>query len=253
MSRRAANALTVGLLVGLLCLLSLTAPRWARLLRQEAPVEDDPLASEASDAGAIKRPEQGTEREASRTIGVRLYLEAPDRVGLVPEERQVAFSSDLSVQIKTVVEELVKGSTAGLLPPLAEGTRVLAVFVTARGVAYLSLSAEAAATGGGVRSELHSVYAVVDTITANFPAIRRVQILIGDRESPTLGGHVDISRPLLPDMTFIALPVAESPPPSAAASPAPGLASPAAPVPTASPRQTQAPPPPSPAPEGGHP
>jgi hypothetical protein len=38
----------------------------------------------------------------------------------------------------------------------------------------------------------------------NFPAIRRVQILVDDHPAETLAGHVDLSRPLTPDMTLLA-------------------------------------------------
>ena len=83
---------------------------------------------------------------------------------------------------------------------------MLEVFVTARGVAYVDLSGEAAAQPGGSRSELLTVYSIVNSLVANFPAIRSVQILLEDRMVTSLGGHVDLSRPLPADMTLVALP-----------------------------------------------
>ena len=120
-----------------------------------------------------------------------------------------------------VVEELARGSQMGLLPSLPPGTRVLEVFVTARGVAYVDLSKEAAtAVGRGSDDELITVYSVVNSLTSNFPsAVKRVQIVIEDHQVPTLAGHVDLTRPLAPDMTYLAastLTPAASPPPSAA-------------------------------------
>jgi hypothetical protein len=44
------------------------------------------------------------------------------------------------------------------------------------------------------------------------------QILVEDKPVRTLAGHVDLARPLGPDMTFLVLP---SPPAARAASPAP--------------------------------
>jgi hypothetical protein len=61
------------------------------------------------------------------------------------------------------------------------------------------------------------VYSVVNTITTNFPAVTRVQILVGDRPVTSLAGHVDVSRPLPADMTLVALP----PPAAPEGSPAP--------------------------------
>ena len=71
--------------------------------------------------------------------------------------------------------------------------------MTARGVAYVDLSKEAAAgAAGGSEAELITVYSVVNSLTANFPAVKRVQILVEDKPAATLAGHVDLTRPLPP-------------------------------------------------------
>ena len=210
MTARQANVLTAVGLAGLLATVAFTAPRWAALLRSPATsVETDEAAAEETPRPA---PEEGS---AGRRISVRLYFEAPDRDGLLPEEREIAISPDLAGQLRTVVEELAKGSTTGLLATLPPGTRVLEVFVQARGVAHVDLSAEAGAgLPGGSRAELFTVYSIVNTIVTNFPSVSRVRILVDDRPLTSLGGHVDLSRPLPPDMTLVALPA-----PSAEASP----------------------------------
>jgi spore germination protein GerM len=214
MTARQANLLTAAGLLALMALVTLTAPRWARFLRQplSSAAEEEPTAASASLAP------RSPEAEAQTKISVRLYFEAGDRFGLVPEERLVPFASDLTRQIRLVIEELVRGSATGLLPPVAPGVKVLEVFVSARGVAYVNLSKEISdGFKGGSRAELLTVYAIVNSITANFPAVKRVQILVDDRTVSTLAGHVDLSRPLPADMTFVALP---SPPsPSSEASP----------------------------------
>jgi hypothetical protein len=210
---RAADALTVLGLAGLLATVSLTAPRWASLLRAPAAVEAEEPTADGTPAA-----EEGGEESASRRIRVRLYFEAPEQDGLLPEEREVAFSPDLAAQLRTVVEELAKGSSTGLGGTLPAGTRVLEVFVHASGVAFVDLSSEAAAgLPGGSKAELLTVYSIVNTVVTNFPAVRRVRLLVNDVAVESFAGHVDVSRPLPPDMTLLALP---SPPPS----PAPGEA-----------------------------
>jgi spore germination protein GerM len=217
MTPRLANLLTVVGLAGLLAAVGLSAPRWAALLR--APDATPEGEEVAADEAAPPEAESG-QTGAGRRISVRLYFEAPDREGLVSEERDVAFSSDLAHQVRTVVEELAKGSTTGLVATLPAGTRVLEVFVQARGVAFVDLSSEAASgLPGGSKAELLTVYSVVNTIVTNFPAVRRVRLLVDDQPVASLGGHVDVSRPLPPDMTLLALP---SPPPlEPVASPSP--------------------------------
>jgi len=215
---RQANALTVVGLAGLLASVALTAPRWATLLRAPAasPEADEPGVEEAASPVA-----EGLAPGAGRRISVRLYFEAPDREGLLPEEREVAFSADLTRQIRTVVEELAKGSTTGLVATLPPGTRVLEVFVQARGVAWVDLSSEATSgLIGGSKAEMLTVYSVVNTIVTNFPAVRRVRIVVDDQPVTSLGGHVDLSRPLPPDMTLVALPTPEPPPAESSPPPA---------------------------------
>jgi hypothetical protein len=39
--------------------------------------------------------------------------------------------------------------------------------------------------------------------------VSRVQIVLDDKPVTSLGGHIDLSRPLPPDMTLVALPPPE--------------------------------------------
>ncbi|HVO12253.1 MAG TPA: GerMN domain-containing protein [Vicinamibacteria bacterium] len=215
-----ANLLTAVGLAGLLAAVAFTSPRWAGALRASAvPIEGEEPAAEPTSAATAEPPAAGA---AGRRISVRLYFEAPDREGLLPEEREVAFSADLAQQIRIVVDELAKGSTTGLVSTLPAGTRVLDVFVHAGGVAYVDLSGEAASgLPGGSRAERLTVDSVVDTVVGNFPSTTRVQLLVDDRQVPSLGGHVDLSRPLPADLSVLA---AEAP---AAAPTAPAEATPA--------------------------
>ncbi len=208
MTSREANLLTALLLFLLALGLAFSAPRWARFLREPVGSVDDELAAGAAAGGA--RADGGA--EVRRTISVKLYFPSAETGGLLAEEREVPFSGDLSRQLRHVVEELVKGPKTGLLGALPPATKILEIFVTARGVAYVDLSKEIQPLPSlGAQGELLSVYALVNSVVANFPAVKRVQILVEDKPVDTLGGHVDLSRPLLPDMTFLSVP---SPSPS---------------------------------------
>ena len=221
MTPRQADVLTALGLVGLVATVGLTAPRWSALLRSPVGPPETEEAALGDTAAPAGEPAQAAAEDPARRISVRLYFEARDRDGLLPEERDIAFSPDLARQIRTVVEELAKGPTSELTATLPAGTRVLEVFVQAHGVACVSLSGEVASgLPGGSRAELLTVYSIVNTIVTNFPGVSRVQLVVNDQITSSLGGHVDLSRPLPPDMTLIALePPAASPSPSA--SPAP--------------------------------
>jgi sporulation and spore germination protein len=209
-------------LVLLLLVVGLLAPRWTRLLTRAEP--EDEAADET------RPPREEEPAAVGRTINVKLFFSGTDQPGLVMEERTVPFSSDLGAQLQAVVAELVLGSKAGLVPTLPPETKVLDVFVTPRGVAYVDVSKEAAVGTGGSHEELLSVYSIVNSLTVNFPAVKRVQILVDDRPVATLAGHVDLSHPLPPDMTLLA--AATVPPGAGEASPP----VPASPAPAAAPR-----------------
>jgi hypothetical protein len=225
---RLADVLSAVGLIGLLAGVPLTAPRWSRFFRQ--PLATTPEEPEAPAPGPAASPSP----EAQRTINVKLFFDAPDARGLVLEERAVPFSSDLAVQIRTLVEELTKGSNIGLVATLPASTKVLEVFVTAQGVAYVDLSKEAReGLVGGSDAEMRTVFSVVDSITASFPSIARVQILVDNQAATTLAGHVDLSRPLPPDMTLLSAVTAgasESPAPEDAKTPPKESAKPAVPA-----------------------
>jgi hypothetical protein len=212
-------------LAALLAIVVLAAPRLSRLLTRT--VADDEAAPEEARPPHEEEPAAGAER----TINVKLFFQAADRPGLVMEERTVPFSSDLGAQLKAVVGELVRGSKSGLVATLPPETRVLEVFVTPNGVAYVDLSKEASQGTSGSHDELLSVYSIVNSLTVNFPAVKRVQILLEDRPTDTLAGHVDLSRPLTADMTLLT--AATIAPAAPAGSPAP---LPSAPGPAAAPR-----------------
>ena len=212
-----ANVLTALGLVALLAAIVLTAPRWSRLLTRTVPGEEA-----AEEAAPVAAPDREQAAAVEQKINVKLFFIAADQPALLIEDREVAYSEDLPRQVRTVVEELVKGSQTGLGAPLAPETRVIDTFVNGN-VAYVDLSGEAAQKHpGGSKAELLSVYAVVNSLTSNFPAIKRVQILVDDRQAATLAGHVDLTRPLPSDLTLLA---------GSAPSPAPAAPSSAAPAP----------------------
>ena len=157
-----ANVLIALGLVLLLNLIVLGAPRWTRLLTRTVPGEEAP-ADERREA----REEEAPAGPVERQIDVKLFFQSPAQPGLVMEERAVPFSGDLAQQLKSVVGELVHGSRSGLRPTLPPETRVLEVFVSARGVAYVDLSKEAGQAGGGSSDELLSVYSVVNSLVVS--------------------------------------------------------------------------------------
>ena len=98
----------------------------------------------------------------------------------------------------------VPGHTRGLIAPLA-----------AQGVKFLDIGVNDASTPaevpplflwkdpGGSTLELLTVYAIVNTVTANLSAVERVQILVDGKQADTLAGHVDLRRPFERDTSLV--------------------------------------------------
>jgi hypothetical protein len=76
--------------------------------------------------------------------------------------------------------------------------------MTDRGDAFVDLSSEVVSGHpGGSLTELLTVYAVVNAVTTNLPAVQRVQLLVDGKEVDTIAGHVDVRRPLARDITLV--------------------------------------------------
>ena len=140
-----------------------------------------------------------------RRINVKLYFASNNSTLLQAEDRFVPYHDNLHDQAFEVLKELVKGPSGELIPTIPEGTLARDLFITKDGVAYADFSAALSANHtGGSLSEMNTVFSIVDTLTLNFPEIKRVQILIEDQAVDTLNGHLDLSRPLKQDLSFVA-------------------------------------------------
>ena len=154
-------------------------------------------------------------------VDATLFYISDDGMQLVGFERRLERRAELSAQARVILEAQLAEPPAPLLSPIPLGTRLLALYLTERGDAFVDLSEEVTlGHSGGSLEELFTVYAIVNALTANLPAISAVQILINGREVDTLVGHVDLQRPLERNMQWVADPTAE-PPLEAAAAPTP--------------------------------
>ena len=132
-----------------------------------------------------------------RKIKAHLFYVADDGTKLVSVERDVPFGEGAVEQAKEIISAQIAPVAEPLVSAVPPGTALRAVFITAKGDAYVDLSAEAAsAHPGGSLNELLTVYTIVNALTANLPAVTGVQVLIGGKEVDTLAGHVDLRRPL---------------------------------------------------------
>lgn len=117
---------------------------------------------------------------------------------LAGEERELNLSQDVTERLKQTITELLKDPISGLYQTIPKGTLLYEVYVDEQSTAYLDFSHHLKDGHiGGTTSEALTVGAILRTVKMNFSAeIGKVQILIEGLETDTIGGHVDISKPL---------------------------------------------------------
>lgn len=133
-----------------------------------------------------------------------LYYGTPDGQGLAAVKREVPLAEGPRAQGRQILESELEEPPAPYVSLIPKGTLLRAFYITERGDAFVDLSPEAStAHPGGSTRELLTVYAIVNTVTANLSSVERVQILIGGKQADTLAGHVDLRRPFERDTSLV--------------------------------------------------
>jgi spore germination protein GerM len=160
-----------------------------RLVQQDAP----PSAAEPA-APATQTPH----------IAATLFYGGPQGDSLIAVRREVPLAEGIVAQGRQIMIAQLQPASAPHVSVIPQGTTLRAFYVTERGDAFVDLSGEiSSAHPGGSMTELLTVHAIVNAVTANLPAVQRVQILVDGREVDTLAGHVDVRRPLGRDTSLV--------------------------------------------------
>jgi spore germination protein GerM len=179
-----AGIATLGVIVWAL---SVAVPKW---------YADRPADAPATTAGGSAAPE--------RKITATLYFISEDGMSLVGVQREVGFGEPVADQARRIAEAQLAAAPQPLASAIPEGTLLRGVFVSERGDAFVDLSSDITARHtGGALDELFTVYAIVNALTVNLPAVTRVQILIDGKETDTLAGHVDLRHPLQKNLKWV--------------------------------------------------
>lgn len=123
---------------------------------------------------------------------------------LTPEVIDLPRQMNSYETARFVLEELLKGPHVGIFEsPIPPDTKLLAMYMQ-KNELIVDLSKEFRENfQGGVVSELLCVYSIVDSLIVNCKQFERVQILIEGQVVDTVGGNIDLSRPLVEDLSLI--------------------------------------------------
>jgi spore germination protein GerM len=153
----------------------------------------------------IDVPGQGTTptdtvgRGGSPTPGEELgiWFASPQEDALIAEKRRLQPGQTPVERAKASLQELIVGPKSDALRTLSPEVKIRTLFIDDQGTAYVDFSEALSRTHpGGPWAEMLTLRSILQTLVANVPEIKRVQILIEGREAETLAGHVDIRRPL---------------------------------------------------------
>jgi len=132
-----------------------------------------------------------------------LFFLAQDQNILQEDAREIEGGTTITEDAKRTLEELTRGPESELKATIPPATQVQNLFVDSSGTAYVDFNRELReGHPGGAREELYTVFSIVNTLTFNFPQIKRVQVLIEGGEISTLRGSVDTRTPLAPRYAF---------------------------------------------------
>jgi germination protein M len=191
MTRRAAALLLGVLALAVAGLLVWT--RGARSARRERPrlfLRVSPAAPAAETPGAAPVT-------PAETVRLTLFFPGKDDAKLRPEERDIAKPVGAGAALKAIFTELQRGPTSpDLVAPFPPKIQLRNAFLLPEGEVVLDLAVDAGLSFGS-DEELTIVAALVDTVLQNLADTRKVRILVNGEPAESLGGHVDLTRPLL--------------------------------------------------------
>ena len=143
----------------------------------------------------------------ARKIQATLFYVSADGMRLVAVQREIPYGEGAAAQARWILQELLQPAPSPYVSAIPAGTRLREVFLSGRGEAFVDLSREISAGHvGGSLTEAFTVYAIVDTLTTNLPAVTGVQILVEGQEVDTLAGHIDTRHPLRKNLRWVQKP-----------------------------------------------
>ncbi|HXX35738.1 MAG TPA: GerMN domain-containing protein, partial [Thermodesulfobacteriota bacterium] len=133
-----------------------------------------------------------------------LYFSDNEGEYLVGEKRKILRKSAVQDEAKEMIIELIKGPNGKLIRTLPPRTELLTLEISDAGVARVSFTpALSKDHPGGSSAEIMTVYSIVNSLSVNFPQIRRVQILIDGKRIATIVGHLSLEQPVSPKPDLI--------------------------------------------------
>ena len=133
-----------------------------------------------------------------------LYFSDSEGEYLVGEKREISKKNEVKEEAKEAILKLIEGPKGRLVPTLPPRTKLLTLQISEEGLAKVNFSlALSQDHPGGSSSEMMTIYSIVNSLSFNFPQIKKVQILIDGKPVETITGHLSLKQPVSPKPDLI--------------------------------------------------
>lgn len=158
-----------------------------------------PPAEHPEEVARTRLTEATLQSAATLQQSATLYFPSFENGTLLEEKRPISWAESEPDRIRQVLLALIEGSHQGASRVLPAAASIRAVFLAPDGTAYLDFAGQSLADlSPGIASESLAVYAMVNSLAANIPAVKKVKIVVQGQQVETLGGHVDLTESFAP-------------------------------------------------------
>ena len=135
---------------------------------------------------------------------VVLYFSDSEGEYLVGEKREISRKNKFKEEAEEAIIELIRGPKGKLVSTLPPRTKLLTLQINDAGLAKVNFSpALSRDHPGGSSGEMMTLYSIVNSLSLNFPQIKKVQILIDGEPVETITGHLSLKQPISPKPDLI--------------------------------------------------
>ena len=143
------------------------------------------------------------EQKKEKTEVTLFFSDAEERF-LLPEKRFLPKENTLEVQAAEIINALLSGSKTGLINTFPQGAELSRVKREGKDTLVVDFRESLIKNHpGGSSAEMATVYSLTNTLTANFPEIKKVKILIEGKQRESLKGHIGLTDPFYTNTDMI--------------------------------------------------
>jgi hypothetical protein len=147
--------------------------------------------------------EHAAEKKKEKAEFTLFFSDAEERF-LLPEERFLPKEKNLEKQAAAIINALLAGSKTGLVNTFPKEAALRTVKREGKDTLIVDFRESLVKNHpGGSSAEMATVYSLTNTLTANFPEIKKVRILIEGKQRESLRGHIGLGEPFYANRDMI--------------------------------------------------